>query len=266
MVYWLSVDITDFYTKCFIFDYSTKHKVDSYIGMSQKFTLSVPKELSAVTLQQYQKYLKVMDDNKDAEDAEFINLKILEIFCGVSLKDAYNLPLAQFSTIISHVIDIFKEETPLQRDFTLTDPNGDSVTFGFIPKLDDISLGEFVDLENYIADWQEIHKALAVLYRPIKFRKGELYLIEDYEGSDKYSEIMKDAPVNVALGATVFFYRLGNVLSSYLMDSLTQDLMKDQEMVEHLEKNGGGINQYMQSLKEISQNLRKLQNYRLPNV
>ena len=32
-----------------------------------------------------------------------------------------------------------------------------------------------------------------------------MYLIEDYEGSDKYAEIMKDAPVNVALGATVFF-------------------------------------------------------------
>ena len=266
MVYWLSVDITAFYTKCFIFSFSTKHKVDSYIGMSHKFTLEVPKELSAVTLQQYQRYLKVMDENEGAEDTEFLNLKVLEIFCGVSLKDAYNLPLAKFSTVINHVVNIFKEETPLQRDFTLTDPKGDSVTFGFIPKLDDITLGEFVDLDNYIGDWQQIHRALAVLYRPITFRKGDLYMIEDYEGTDKYSDIMKDSPVNVALGAVVFFYRLGNVLSDYLMDSLTNQMMEDQEMKDHLEASGDGTNQYMQSLKEISQNLKKLQGFRLPNA
>ena len=234
--------------------------------MSQKFTLEVPKELSAITLQKYQKYLKVMEANDDAEDTEFINLKVLEIFCGVTMKEAYKLPLAEFSFIINHIVEIFKEDTPLQRDFTLTDPKGDSVTFGFIPKLDDISLGEFIDLDNYIGDWQQIHKAMAVLYRPITFRKGDLYLIEDYEGSDKYSEVMKDAPVNVALGAVVFFYRLGNVLSSYLLDSLTQEMKKDQELIKDLEQSGGGINQYMQSLEEMSQNLKKLQNYQLPNV
>lgn len=234
--------------------------------MNHKFTLEVPQELSAITLQQYQKYLKVMEANDDAEDTEFINLKVLEIFCGVTMKEAYKLPLAEFSFIINHIVNIFKEDTPLQRDFTLTDPKGDSVTFGFIPKLDDISLGEFIDLDNYIGDWQQIHKAMAVLYRPITFRKGDLYLIEDYEGSDKYSEVMKDAPVNVALGAVVFFYRLGNVLSSYLLDSLTQEMKKDRELIKDLEQSGGGINQYMQSLEEMSQNLKKLQNYQLPNV
>jgi hypothetical protein len=234
--------------------------------MSHKFTLEVPKELSAITLQQYQKYLKVMEANENAEDTEFINLKVLEIFCGVTMKEAYKLPLAEFSFVISHIIDIFKEETPLQREFKMTDPNGDSVTFGFIPKLDDISLGEFIDLDSYIGDWQQIHKAMAVLYRPIVFKKGELYLIEEYDGTDKYAEVMKDAPVNVALGAIVFFYRLGNVLSSYLLDSLTQNLKKDKQLIKDLEQNGDGINQYMQSLEEMSQNLKKLQNYQHPNV
>ena len=219
-----------------------------YIGMSKKFTLEVPKDLSAITLQQYQKYLKVMDGKEETDDMEFMNLKVLEIFCGVTMKEAYNLPLSEFSFIINHIVNIFKESTPLQRDFTLTDPKGDSVTFGFIPKLDDITLGEFVDLDNYIGDWNNMHKAMAVLYRPITFRKKDLYLIEEYEGTDKYAEIMKDSPVNVALGAIVF-YRLGNVLSTYLADSLTKELMEDQELKAHSETNGDGINQYMQSLK-----------------
>lgn len=245
---------------------STENVFSGYIIMSHKFTLEVPQELSAVKLHQYQKYLKVMEGNENAEDTEFMNLKVLEIFCGVTMKEAYRLPLAEFSFIINHIVNIFKEDTPLQRDFTMTDPNGDSVTFGFIPKLDDISLGEFIDLDNYIGDWQQIHKAMAVLYRPITFRKGDLYLIEEYEGSDKYAEVMKDAPVNVALGAIVFFYRLGNVLSSYLLDSLTQKLKMDKQLIKDLELNGDGINQYTQSLEEMSQNLKRLQNYQLPNV
>ena len=237
-----------------------------YISMSQKFTLEVPKELSAIPLKHYQKYLKVMEGNEEIEDNEFINLKVLEIFCGVTMKEAYKLPLAEFSFIINHIADIFKEDTPLQRDFTMTDPSGNTVKFGFIPKLDDITLGEFVDLDNYIGDWQQIHKAMAVLYRPITFQKGDLYLIEEYEGSDKYSEIMEDAPVNVALGAVVFFYRLGSVLSDYLIRSLAQQVKEDKEVKTHLERNGVGINQYTQYLEEISQNLKKLQNFQLPNV
>ena len=43
------------------------------------------------------------------------------------------------------------------------------------------------------------------MYRPIVAGKGEFCEIEPYEGSDKYSDVMKDAPVTVALGAMVFF-------------------------------------------------------------
>ena len=234
--------------------------------MSQKFTLEIPKDLSAIPLKHYQKYLKVMEGNEGAEDPEFMNLKVLEIFCGVTMKEAYKLPLADFSNIVNHIVKLFAENTPLQRDFTLTDPKGDSITFGFIPKLDDISLGEFVDLDAYIGDWQQMHKAMAVLYRPVTFRKGDLYLIEDYEGSDKYSEAMKDAPVNVALGAIVFFYRLGNDLSSYLLDYLSKEMMKESDLIKDSEENGDGTNQYTQSLKEISQNLKKLRDFQLPSV
>lgn len=42
---------------------------------------------------------------------------------------------------------------------------------GFLPKLDEITLGEFIDVESNIGDWQNIHKAMAVLYRPVNFRK-----------------------------------------------------------------------------------------------
>ena len=169
--------------------------------------------------------------------------------------------MTEFTGILQHISNVFKEETPLQRTFEMTDANNKTVKFGFIPKLDDISLGEFIDLDKYISDWQEMHKALSVLYRPVVFEKKDTYLIEDYEGSDKYADVMLDAPVNVAFGATLFFYHLGNELSKHTMDYLEERLKEDSEFQQTLEQNGDGINQYMHLLGQTQQNLNKLQNF-----
>lgn len=233
--------------------------------MSETFKIKVPTELSGITLKQYQKYIKSVehDPNKQPTDeqVEFANLKVLECFCGLTLKQAYKLPMTEFTGILQHISNVFKEETPLQRTFEMTDANNKTVKFGFIPKLDDISLGEFIDLDKYISDWQEMHKALSVLYRPVVFEKKDTYLIEDYEGSDKYADVMLDAPVNVAFGATLFFYHLGNELSKHTMDYLEQRLKEDSEFQQTLEQNGDGINQYMHLLGQTQQNLNKLQSF-----
>lgn len=188
--------------------------------MSQTFEISLPTELSGIKLKQYQKYIKTVQTDPDKQpteqEIEFANLKLLECFCGLSLKEAHKLPMTEFTGILRHISELFKEKTPLQRMFTMTDKNGKTIEFGFIPKLDDISMGEFIDLDKYISDWQQMHKAMAVLYRPVKHKKGDLYLIEDYEGTDKYSDIMLDSPVNAAIGATVFFLQFRErVVKSY---------------------------------------------------
>jgi hypothetical protein len=144
----------------------------------------------------------------------------------------------------------------------MSDVNGDEVEFGFIPKLDNISLGEFVDLDNYINNWDDMHKAMAVLYRPVTAQKKNHYIIEDYESSDRYSEVLKDMPIDIALGALLFFYRLGKELSSYLMDYFQKEAKDNSHLKQALEENGVGINQYMQSLKETSSVLTELPNYR----
>jgi len=238
--------------------------------MSQSFEIRVPKELSAIPLKNYQKYIKDVksDPNKQQtkEELEFANLKVLECFCNITMKQAYKLPMTDFTDIIKHISDLFAEKTPLQRTFTMTDKNGDTIEFGFIPKLDDISMGEFIDLDKYISDWQQMHKAMAVLYRPLKHKDGDLYLIHHYEGTDKLSEIMLDAPVNVAMGAMLFFYHLGNELSKHLTDSLEKQLKVDSEFQQILEQSGVGINQFTHSLEEMSANLKKLQSYHYFNA
>jgi hypothetical protein len=114
-----------------------------------------------------------------------------------------------------------------------------------------------------------MHKALAVLYRPIIAGKKGFYIIEDYEGSDKYAEIMKDAPVNVALGAVVFFYRLGKKLSGYMMDYLqrqVQEQVKLQPQNKDLERSGDGIKVFTDLHKEMSEGFQKLPSFHYNNA
>ena len=231
--------------------------------------LKVPQKLEAIKLRQYQEYLKIQKDNKDTEDkGNFLNSKCIQIFCGLTLKESYNLPVKMFDGVLNQIGSCFEEKTPLIKEFSMTGSNDVEVSFGMIPSLDEMTFGEYVDLENFISDWDSMHKAMAVLYRPIKYNKNGKYLIEDYDGSDRYWEVMKDAPVNVSLGAMVFFYRLGKKLCKYTMDSLLLQQKEQQNLVgqKALERNGDGINQFMLSLEKTYQELVKSQRFHYTNV
>lgn len=240
--------------------------------MAKEFEISIPKSLEGITLGQYQEYLK-MYDKWDKEDETYFKTKVLQIFCGLDIEDTYKIPIVKFNSVIEHVLECFKEETPLIKKFTMTGKNkageDTKVKFGFIPKLDDMSFGEFIDLENYISDWQSMHKAMSVLFRPIYHEKKEFYEVNEYEGTQKYSDVMLDMPVNVALGAMVFFYRLGSKLPLLTMDYLQATLKKEgvpQQLKPILGENGDGINRYIHLLKEMSEESIRLQKQDFTNV
>lgn len=233
--------------------------------MSKTVTLelSIPQRLADIKLEQYQKYIKVLDGiDKEAEEAaDFINLKALEIFCGLQLKESYKLPMKSFEAVLEAIANCLQEPTPLVKRFWFRGSNGTEVEFGMIPDLNNISFGEYIDLDRYISDWAQMHKAMAILFRPITAKKGEFYEIEEYEGSDKYAGYMLYMPANIAIGALVFFYRLGMKLSKHTMDSSLSEMTPEQrQQVESrfLEANGVGINHFMHSLEGMLQSLTKL--------
>jgi hypothetical protein len=229
--------------------------------MKKSFTIKVPMSFDAIPLKHYQKYVKLIEENKDNEDQEFLSLKLLNIFCDITMKQAYELPIAEYESILKHLIELLETKSVLQRRFYMTDPKGKKVEFGFIPNLDKMTLGEYIDAEKYMSSWEDMHKAMAVFYRPIVAGNKDFYLIEKYEGSDKYSEIMKDAPSSVAVGSMLFFLSLGIELSKITLDSLLkqQQTSTDQDTNKDLEKNGDGINQYTHLQKEMYLKLTKLQ-------
>jgi hypothetical protein len=224
----------------------------------------VPVGLDYIPLNHYQKYMKVVEgiDTKSEEASSFLNLKALEIFCGLELKDSYKLPMNAFNAVLEQLAKCLSESTPLVKRFTIRGTDGALIEFGFNPNLRDITFGEYVDLDRYISSWADAHKAMAVLYRPVIGARKDMYRIEDYESSDKYSDLLRYMPTSIALGAMVFFYRLGMKLSKRLINSSLEgipiaELSKAEK--QSLEKNGVGISQYMLWLEVMSQNLTRLQ-------
>tara|TARA_S200002703_G_scaffold157682_1_gene166225 strand:- start:74 stop:766 length:693 start_codon:yes stop_codon:yes gene_type:complete len=222
----------------------------------KKIELEVPSSLEAITLGQYQRYLKVADKNKGEEYNDFLNKKLVEIFCNVDLNEVEQIPFVEFEKVLVIIQEAFEKKWGLTKRFKLLD-----VDMGFIPKLDDMSLGEYVDVESSIGDWQDMHKAMAVLFRPVNFSQKDKYTIAPYSPSEEVKELMKEMPLSVVMGAVVFFYHLGIELSRASLNFLEMEVKraKTSHLKEALEQNGVGISQFMDSLKETSQSLTKLQ-------
>ena len=238
------------------------------INMSYNFDLNVPKTLRGVKLKDWVKFVDIYNKNKDNDSDEFLNKKMLEIFCGVSLKSLHELPVSSFGSIISHLYSVLGSKTPLVNRFKMKGVDGEEVEFGFIPNLDKMTYGEWEDLENYIWDDKNMHRAMAVLYRPLVYSMGDKYRIHKYEGTDFYAEVMKDMPIDIALGAKVFFYRLATKLGNYTMDSIVSEYQKkeDSNSQKLSEENGKVIKQYMSLRKEMSEELTKLHPYQFINA
>ena len=201
-----------------------------------KIKLNIPEKLSEMTLGQYQDWLKV-SEGKELDT--FLQQKIIEIFCGITLKEVMQIKASDIDRLVADISNIFVEEPKFIDRF---DYGGKE--FGFIPKLDDISFGEYVDLDTYLQDWQLMHKAMAVLFRPITLKRKDKYLIEDYESAEKYD--LKCMPLNVVFGSLVFFYHLRNELEKHILNFLANqtEIKVSQELRAFL-KNGVGTAPFM---------------------
>ena len=217
-----------------------------------KVKVSIPSNASEIKLKDYQRYIKATEDN---EDEHFLTLKLIEIFTGLTLAQVNAMPLNDIEEIANVILKALNEQPKFQRIFEL---NGKR--YGFIPNLDEISAGEYGDLTSYLQNIEDLHKAMAVLYRPITKEKGELYSIEPYEGSSKYSFEMKHAPMDIVISSQVFFYNLGRELTKHILLYLEKETKKDPTLQNLLEKNGVGTDFFTQLQEGMLLNSIKLPN------
>ena len=222
-----------------------------------KVKILVPESLSEITLEQYQKFLKISKDN---EDSLFVNQKMVSIFCNIEMSTVFATRYSSIKEITTHLNEIFKIKPKFNSSF-----QRGKLEFGFIPNLDEMTFGEYVDIDSTLNDWETMHKAMGVLFRPITYKKKNKYLIEKYETYDKYD--MQKMPLDVVFGALIFFWNLSSELVNhipiYLKEEL-QNLTLQQKQI--LQDDGIGIQVYTDLLQEMLPTLTKLPNYPYINV
>lgn len=217
-----------------------------------KLEVNVPSHLSEIPLHKYQKFLRIVDQNIDDPNADrFVSMKMLEIFCDIPSEFIFNYKIKDVTSVTNVLTRMFEQKPELVRTFKLGDTE-----FGFIPNLEDMTFGEYIDLDTYIGDWQNIHRAMGVLYRPITAKIKDKYTIEEYRG-DAYMDAMVNTPMDAVLSSIVFFYDLGIDLQNVILNSLEGTEREIYQQYLTSIESGGGTMPYIYSVTETLQRLNR---------
>ena len=206
--------------------------------------LNIPTTLNEITLGQYQEFSKL-----DVTNESEIQSKMIEIFCEVPSVVVRNMKATDIVDICNILNNMFDTKHQLINSFKIGKQE-----YSFIPSLEDMSFGEYVDLDTFIGDNDNLHRAMNVLYRPIDLKQGNRYKIKDYDPD--LSEDAKNYPLDAVLGAMVFFYDLGRDLSTVMLNFSKE--ANEENLVHYLTSlpSGDGTIQSMGSLMEILQGLK----------
>ena len=112
-----------------------------------------------------------------------------------------------------------------------------------LPAVEDLTVGEFVDLDVILASAKADEKladVAAVLYRPILKHKGEKIVLEPYDsdGFEERKALFLDLPVTCVRSANAFFLQSATSLLRSTADSLLKEKKKmgiPQDVLEDLQ-------------------------------
>lgn len=185
-------------------------------------------------------WMALIDVDKDTASQEALK----------TIKKLSNIPEELISELgITDVAEIMKHFTKLQKDADFKHKKIikiEDVEYGFHPKLDDITLGEYADIETFIKNGLEKHlpELCAVLYRPVTEKKNGVYTIEAYDGEiTMRAEEMRKMSATQVQSAMVFFWNfvieLLKIMPSFLMERIVK--MGKESQMETLQRNGVGL-------------------------
>lgn len=220
----------------------------------------VPTSLDDITIQQWIDLKKILSLENQSED--FIRLALISICCKISIEKVKLFSLDDYNDISIQVLNVIKEAENVSLR-KIVNVNG--IDYGFIPNLDKMSAGEYIDLDTYLDGTDDnIYNAMKVMYREVKGMFSDNYSIKKYN-TEIDSEIYKDFPITSFLGASVFFCNLGKELLTHTEFLTLQEIQTREVSEEDLQINGGGINQYILLQMEELINLKRLLVYPFTN-
>jgi hypothetical protein len=186
------------------------------------------------------RWLELIDLQNGSKSNEAI--ETVAALSDIPKKLIKELGIQDVAAILSRIAQLQAEQSSsLKRIIEI-----DGKEYGFHPKLDDITLGEWADIETFIKNGLEKHlpELMAILYRPVLEKKNDIYTIEAYDGDISIrSEEMKKMSAEQVQSALVFFYNfvseLLKILLSYLMEQIPTK--QKNELIQALQKNGATL-------------------------
>ena len=182
----------------------------------KKETYKLIDSWSEVNLEMWTKLIASETGSKTKEAEE-----IITALSDIPQKLVNELAIRDVAIIMSKIAELQSEQdTILKKVIEI-----DGIEYGMHPNLDDITLGEYADIETMIKEGIEknMPNIIAVLFRPIINRKGEVYTIEAYDGDLTIrAEEMKKMSAEQVQNALVFFYHLGNASLKIIPSVLKQ--------------------------------------------
>ena len=182
----------------------------------KKETYKLIDSWSEVNLEMWTKLIASETGSKTKEAEE-----IITSLSDIPKKLVNELAIRDVAIIMSKIAELQSEQdTILKKVIEI-----DGIEYGMHPNLDDITLGEYADIETMIKEGIEknMPNIMAVLFRPITDRNGEIYTIEAYNGDITIrAEEMKKMSAEQVQNALVFFYHLGNASLKIIPSVLKQ--------------------------------------------
>ena len=216
------------------------------MGDTQSVKITIPEHLGDIKIGKYKEFIINADEQNGDQLA-------LYYFCGLDGDMQEGMKKKDLDEIRNQLGEVLSEKPALTKSFQYNNKE-----YGFHPKLEDISLGEYIDLDTYLKEpYKEAEKILGVLYRPITKKMFGRHDIENYD-PDKHNGLgFQDLGADIFMGCLLFFYRIVTDLQLTFLKSLekekNQDMMHNPNSVE----SGDGMESYIKLLKAISSDLRK---------
>ncbi len=200
---------------------------------------TMPDTWDELNLGTYMNILKYLDDDKNPHRR---TVMMIHYLTEIPENDIWAMSINHITEIGKLMTDLLESEANQELNHIIKIKGK---AYGFHPKLRDITMGEFVDIESYINNdfGDNLHNILSILYRPVVKMEDDKYIIEEYEPSQQRAKLFKKhLTVADVMGATVFFYDLGKELIQTIGRS-SPEMLKVMERALGKEKsqtNGGG--------------------------
>ena len=180
--------------------------------MRNEVKIMLPENISDITLEQYQRFEELKKVGESLGNQRYAE-KLIAIFTDLKKQQIKKLVFSDYELIVSQIVQALNQDVEFKQRFM-----HEGVEYGMIPNLDEISMGEYVDLKEHGSDHENMHKVMAVLFRPVvKSDSFGNYKIEQYEGTKGRDLVMKKLPMNIVQGALVFFYNLASELETVIL-------------------------------------------------